>query len=84
MKFSIEKDNYKEEVEIELSKVSLQSGLHATCNTIKHSGILTTKIKRIGQKRNTMPYELIDTIHIKGLQQLDHYDKLNPAEITTK
>ena len=29
-----------------------------------------------------MSYELIDTIHIKGLQQLDQYDQLNPVQIT--
>ena len=31
-----------------------------------------------------MSYELIDTIHIKGLQQLDQYDQLNPVQITIK
>ena len=31
-----------------------------------------------------MFYELIDTIHIKGLQQLDQYDQLNPVQITIK
>ena len=29
-----------------------------------------------------MSYELIDTIHIKRLQQLDQYDQLNPVQIT--
>ena len=31
-----------------------------------------------------MSYELIDTIHIKGLQQLDQYNQLNPVQITIK
>ena len=31
-----------------------------------------------------MSYELIDTIHIKCLQQLDQYDQLNPVQITIK
>ena len=42
------------------------------------------KRKKIGQKRNAMSYELIDTIHIKGLQQHDQYDKLNPVQISMK
>ena len=33
------------------------------------------------QKRNAMSYELIDTIHIKGLQQ---YDKLNAVQTAIK
>ena len=40
------------------------------------------KKKKIGQKRNAMSYELIDTIHIKGLQQYHQYDKLNPVQIS--
>ena len=49
LNFSIEKDVYKEEIELELAKVSSQSTIHTTSDTIKHFGILSTKKdKRIG------------------------------------
>ena len=54
--------------------------MHTTRNEIKHFGNLTTKNdKIIGQKRNTMSYELID-IHINTKIYLE----LNPVQITIK
>lgn len=44
-------------------------------------GILPTKKKTIGKKRK-MQAEIVDTIHILGLQKFDNYLRLNPIEIT--
>ena len=41
LNFSIEKDVYEEETELELAKVSSQSTIHTASNT-KHFGILST------------------------------------------
>ena len=66
----MKKNVYNKVIELELTKVSSQSIIHTRSNTIKHFRILSTKQdKRIGQKWNTMSYELIDTTCIKGLQQ---------------
>ena len=29
-----------------------------------------------------MPHEIVDTVHILGLQNFDDYGRLNPVEIT--
>ena len=42
--------------------------IKVTNNKIRSFGIRSTKInKRIGQKRTEMPYQLINTLHIKAL-----------------
>ena len=59
LNFAIAKEVYKEKIKLELAKGSSQSTMHTTINAIKHFGILSTKKdKRIGQKENTMSYEL--------------------------
>ena len=59
LNFAIAKEVYKEKIKLELAKGSSQSTMHITINAIKHFGILSTKKdKRIGQKENTMSYEL--------------------------
>ena len=42
---------------------------------------MTKTDKGIGEKRTEMPHHLIDTFHIKALQNLDQYDSLNPINI---
>lgn len=44
-------------------------------------GILPTKKKTIGEKRK-MQAEIVDTVHMLGLQKFDNYLRLNPIEIT--
>ena len=49
-------------------------------NKVKTLGILAIKKEqRIGQR--AMSYKIIDITIVRGLQQFDQYNKLNPIEI---
>ena len=73
LKFHIQRDVYKEEIELELAKISNQSNFNTTSDKIIFlEYVLLKKKKRIAQSRE-MSVQLIDTIYIKVLQQFDAY-----------
>ena len=43
--------------------------------------VYTKRNKTIGEKRAMSP-EIVDTVHILGLQNFDDYGRFNPVEIT--
>lgn len=86
LKFNFQNDVYKSQTELErkwtIAKVKNKEKINITNNRIRNIGILATKTnRRIGQKKTEMAYQLIDTFHIKALQNIDECDKLNSINV---
>ena len=82
LKFSLKKDTYKNKIELKLGKIHTKSSFSTLQDNVLNFGILCTKRnKTIGEKR-AITHEIIDTVHILGLQNFDGYVRLNPVEIT--
>ena len=82
IRFNFQNDTYKSQIALELARVKDEKVINVTNKKIQNLGILSSKTdKRIGPKRTEMSYQLIDTFHIKALQNLEEYDKLNPINI---
>ena len=83
LKFQFIKVVYKNKLKFELSKVHTKKSFNVVSNKVFNFGMLRTKGKRtIGQKR---PFnrEIIETIKIFGIQNID-YNFLNPVYISIR
>ena len=82
LKFNLKKDFYKNKVEFELGKVHTKKLFKISRDNVSNFAILCTKKNNnIGEKRKIQS-EIVDTIHILGLQNFDNYSRFNPLEIT--
>ena len=82
VKIKSKKDVYKNKIELKLGKVHTKTSFSTPRDNVLNFGVLCTKKnKTIGKKRE-MSHEIVDTIHILGLQNFDDYSRLNPVEIT--
>ena len=82
IRFNFQNDTYKSQIALELARVKDEEVINGTDKKIRNFVILSTKTnKRIGQKKTEMSWQLIHTFHIKALQNLEEYDKLNPINI---
>ena len=78
----MKKDIYKNKVGFELGKVHTKTSFSTTCDDVLNFSILRTrKSKTVGEKR-TMQKEIINTIHVLGLQNFVNYRRMNPIEVT--
>ena len=76
------KIRFKNQITLEAARVKDDEIIKVANNKMQNFGILLTKIdKRIGKKKAEISYPLIDTFHIKALQNLEEYNKLNPIDI---
>ena len=81
LKFEITRDIYKKDMKFELSKVHSKKTFNIVGDHILNFSMLRTKKQnRIGQKRN-IGAEIIDTIHILGIQNTE-FNFLNPVHIS--
>ena len=81
LKFGITRDIYKKDMKFELSKVHSKKTFNIVGDHILNFSMLRTKKQnRIGQKRN-IGAEIIDTIHILGIQNTE-FNFLNPVHIS--
>ena len=85
-KFNLKKDVYKNKIELKIGKLHAKTSFSTSQDNLLNFGILCTKRnktieKTIGEKI-AMSYEIVDTVHILGLQNFDDYGRLNPVEIT--
>ena len=82
LKFNLKKDIYKNKVGFELGKVHTKTSISTTRDNVLNFGILCTrKNKTVGEKR-TMSMEIIETIHVLGLQNFINYEQMNSIEVT--
>ena len=82
IRFNFQNDTYKSQIALELARVKDEEVIKVANKKIWNFGILSTKTNKIiAQKRTEMSYHLIDTAHIKALQNLEEYDKLNSINI---
>ena len=81
LKFEITRDIYKKDMKFELSKVHSKKTFNIVGDHILNFSMLRTKKQnRIGQKIN-VGAEIIDTIHILGIQNTE-FNFLNPVHIS--
>ena len=81
--FDVLKDTYKNNLNLELTKVHTKKTFEITGDKVYNIGILAVeKRKHVGQKRLIMP-EIIDKIIIIGIQN-SGYSYLNPVNIQIK
>ena len=81
LKFEMTRDIYKKDMRFELSKVHSKKTFNVVGDHILNFSMLRTKKQnRIGQKRN-IGAEIIDTIHILGIQNTE-FNFLNPVHIS--
>ena len=81
--FDVLKDTYKNNLNLELTKVHTKKTFEITGDKVYNIGILAVeKRKHVGQKRSIMP-EIIDKIIIIGIQN-SGYSYLNPVNIQIK
>ena len=78
----MEKNIYKKDLTFELEKVHEKTSIVTLQNDILNFGILCTEKNKMIVEKRKMSYEIIDTIRIMGLQNLDNYQKLNPLDIS--
>ena len=78
----MEKNIYKKDLTFELEKVHEKTSIVTLQNDILTFGILCTEKNKMIVEKRKMSYEIIDTIRIMGLQNLDNYQKLNPLDIS--
>ena len=84
LKFNVQKEEYRENVVIQLERITSEKPINVKDGKVTNFSILATRQQnRVGNKR-TMPYEIIDHVKISGLQNVDRYDKLNPVEICVR
>ena len=78
--FDVLKDTYKNNLQLELTKVHTKKTFEIVGDKVYNFGILSVeKRNKIGQKRSTMP-EIIDKVIIIGIQNTNH-SYLNPVNI---
>ena len=82
LKFSLKKDGYKNKIELKLEKVRTKTSLSILRDNALNFGILWTKRNKTIGKKRAMSHQIIDTVHILGLQNFDDYGRLNPVEVT--
>ena len=81
-KFNIKKYIYKNRVKFALGKVHTKTSFSTARDNVLNFGILCTqKNKTVGEKR-TMSLEIVDNIHVLGLQNFVNCRRMNPIEVT--
>ena len=84
LKFRVEINEYKENIVIQLEKITKKETIKGKNNGITNFLILPTKDQnKVGNKKS-MSYKIIEQVEISGLQNFNTYDKLNPVEITVR
>ena len=84
LKFNVQKEEYRENVVIQLERITSQKTINVKDGKVTNFSILATRQQnRVGNKK-TIPYEITDQIKIGGLRNFDRYDKLNPVEISVR
>ena len=83
LNFDVLKDTYKNNLQLELTKVHTEKTFEIVGDKVYNFGILALdKRNKIGRKRSTMP-EIIDKVIIIGIQNTG-YSYLNPINIQIK
>ena len=82
VKFNFKKDIYKNKVGLELGEVHIKTSFSTTRDNALKFGILCTRKNKIVGEKRTMSQEIIDTIHVLGLQNFINYGQLNPVAVT--
>ena len=84
LKFNVQKEEYRENVVIQLERITSETPINAKDGKVTNFSILATRQQnRVGNNR-MIPYEIIYHVKIGGLQNFDRYDKLNPVEISVR
>ena len=80
LKFKVQNEEYKENIIIQLKRITNQEPVKVKDDKVTNFSILATREQnKVGNKRR-IPYEIIDQIKIGGFQNFVRYDKLNPVE----
>ena len=84
LKFKAQNEEYKENIAIQLEKITKEESIKVQDNKVSNFSILATRgKKKVGNKR-LMPHKIIDQVKIGGLQNFDTYEKLNPVDISIR
>ena len=82
LKFNLKKEFYENKVGFELGKVHTETLFSTTPNNVLNFGILCTEKNKTAGEKKAMAQEIIETIHVLGLQNFVNYDPLNPIDVT--
>ena len=82
LKFNLGKDIYKNRLKFELGKVHTKTLFSTTRDNVLNFGILCTKKTKTVNEKRAMSLEIVDTIHMLGLQNFVNYGRMNPIEVT--
>ena len=81
LKFKVQNKEYKENIVIQLERITKKESIKVKDNKITNFLILATREKKkVGNKR-PMLHKVIDQVKIGALQNFDTYDNLNPVDI---
>ena len=84
LKFKVQNEEYKENIIIQLERITNQEPIKVKDDKVTNFSILATREQnKVGNKR-PMSYKIIDQIKIGRLRNFDRYDELNPVDISIK
>ena len=82
LKFNLKKDVYNNKEGLELGEVHTKTSFSTTRDNVLNFSILCTrKNKTVGEKIK-MSQEIIDNIHVLGLQNYTNYERMNPIGVS--
>ena len=84
LKFNVQNEEYKENIIIQLERITNQETIKVKDDKVTNFSILATREQNKVSNKRPMPYKIIDQIKIGGLQNFNRYDKLNPVDISIK
>ena len=67
LKFKIQSEEYKENIVIQLEKITKEETIKLKDDKVTNFSILATREKKKVGKKMSMPYEIIDQVKIGGL-----------------
>ena len=65
-----------------MGKVHIKTSFSTTRDNALNFGILCTRKNKISGRKRTMSQEIIETIHVLGLQNFVNYKRMNPIEVS--
>ena len=84
LKFKVQNDEYKENIIIQLQRITNQDPIKVKDDEVSNFSILATREQKKAANKRPMSYEIIDQIKIGELQNFYRYNNLNPVDISIK
>ena len=75
LKFKVQNEEYKENIIIQLERITNQETIKVKDDKVTNFSILATREQNKVSNKRPMPYKIIDQIKIGELQNFNRYDK---------